>query len=34
LRNGYSKGYKVKRLSRTKSTKGSGYRTRGKTLTL
>ena len=34
IRHGYSKGYKVKRLSRTKSTKGSGYRTRGKTLTL
>ena len=34
VKHGYSKGYKVKRLSRTKSTKGSGYRTRGKTLTL
>ena len=31
IRQGYSKGYKVKRLSLTKSTKESGYRTRKKT---
>ena len=30
LRHGYSKGYKVKRLSLTKSTPTSGYRTKGK----
>jgi len=29
-RHGYSKGYKVKRLSLTKSTPTSGYRTKGK----
>ena len=30
IKHGYSKGYKVKRLSLTKSTPTSGYRTKGK----
>jgi len=34
IRNGHSLGYRVQRVSQTKSTATSGYRTRGKNLTL